>query len=52
MVSNQLLFQFEWHNIFSFDMVIVLVTLLLMDMFDTIGTLVGVATKSKMLDEN
>ncbi|WP_294376680.1 NCS2 family permease [uncultured Clostridium sp.] len=49
---SSLLFQFEWHNIFSFDMVIVLFTLLFMDMFDTIGTLVGVATKSKMLDEN
>ncbi|MGL5650659.1 MAG: NCS2 family permease [Paraclostridium sp.] len=43
---------FEWHNIFSLDMVIVLFTLLFMDMFDTIGTLVGVATKAKMLDEN
>ena len=43
---------FEWHNIFSVDMVIVLFTLLFMDMFDTIGTLVGVATKAKMLDEN
>lgn len=44
--------QFEWHNIFSLDMVIVLFTLLFMDMFDTIGTLVGVATKANMLDEN
>lgn len=47
-----MLFAFEWHNIFSFDMVIVLFTLLFMDLFDTIGTLVGVATKAKMLDEN
>uniref|UniRef100_UPI00374E3BFF NCS2 family permease n=1 Tax=Clostridium baratii TaxID=1561 RepID=UPI00374E3BFF len=46
------LFNFEWHNIFSMDMVIVLFTLLFMDLFDTIGTLVGVATKAKMLDEN
>ena len=46
------LFKFEWHNIFSIDMLIVLFTLLFMDMFDTIGTLVGVATKAKMLDEN
>ncbi|MGG7163326.1 NCS2 family permease [Clostridium ihumii] len=45
-------FTFEWHNIFSFDMVIVLFTLLFMDMFDTIGTLVGVATKAKMLDKD
>ena len=33
-------------------MVIVLFTLLFMDMFDTIGTLVGVATKAKMLDKD
>lgn len=46
------LFDFEWHNIFSMDMLIVLFTLLFMDLFDTIGTLVGVATKAKMLDEN
>lgn len=45
-------FKFEWQNIFSLDMLIVLFTLLFMDMFDTIGTLVGVATKAKMLDEN
>lgn len=44
--------KFDFSNIFSIDMVIVLFTLLFMDMFDTIGTLVGVATKSKMLDEN
>lgn len=44
--------KFEWHNIFSIDMLVVLFTLLFMDMFDTIGTLVGVATKAKMLDEN
>lgn len=44
--------QFEWHNIFSLDMVIVLFTLLFMDMFDTIGTLVGVATKANMLDND
>ncbi|WP_326512089.1 NCS2 family permease [Clostridium intestinale] len=43
--------QFEWTHVFSFDMVIVLFTLLFMDMFDTIGTLVGVATKANMLDE-
>ena len=49
---GSLLFKFEWHNIFSVDMLIVLFTLLFMDMFDTIGTLVGVATKAKMLDEN
>ncbi|MGL4771984.1 MAG: NCS2 family permease [Clostridium sp.] len=49
---SSVLFSFEWNNIFSVDMLIVLFTLLFMDMFDTIGTLVGVATKAKMLDEN
>ena len=44
--------QFELHYIFSWDMVIVLFTLLFMDMFDTIGTLVGVATKANMLDKD
>lgn len=44
--------KFQWNNIFSLDMLVVLFTLLFMDMFDTIGTLVGVATKAKMLDEN
>ena len=44
--------QFEWSNIFSIDMLIALCTLLFMDMFDTIGTLVGVATKANMLDKD
>lgn len=45
-------FKFDFHNIFSLDMVIALFTLLFMDMFDTIRTLVGVATKAKMLDKD
>jgi AGZA family xanthine/uracil permease-like MFS transporter len=49
---SPILMKFEWHNIFSIDMFIVLFTLLFMDMFDTVGTLVGVATKAHMLDEN
>ncbi|MCT8976723.1 NCS2 family permease [Clostridium sp. CX1] len=43
--------QFEWNHIFSIDMLVALFTLLFMDMFDTVGTLVGVATKAGMLDE-
>jgi AGZA family xanthine/uracil permease-like MFS transporter len=43
--------QFEWTHVFSLDMAIVLFTFLFMDMFDTIGTLVGVATKANMVDE-
>ena len=49
---SSILLKFQWNNIFSLDMVIVLFTLLFMDMFDTIGTLVGVATKAKMLDKD
>lgn len=46
------LFEFVgFKEIFSIDMVIVLFTFLFVDMFDTVGTLVGVSTKAKMLDE-
>ncbi len=44
-------FQFDFHQIFSLDMAIVLLTFLFVDMFDTVGTLVGVASKANMLDE-
>lgn len=42
-------FQYEFHNIFTKDMVIIVFTFLFVDMFDTIGTLVGVSTKANML---
>lgn len=44
--------QFEWDKIFTKDMAIVVFTFLFVDMFDTIGTLVGVATKTGMIDSN
>lgn len=47
-----ILFQFDFSRVFSLDMVIILFTLLFVDMFDTIGTLVGVADKADMLDES
>lgn len=43
--------QFEWRQIFTMDMLIATFTLLFADMFDTVGTLVGVASKANMLDE-
>lgn len=43
--------KFEWHNIFTKEMVVVVFTFLFVDMFDTIGTLVGVTTKAGMMDE-
>lgn len=43
--------QFDFSQIFSIDTVIILSTLLFVDLFDTVGTLIGVATKGNMLDE-
>ena len=45
-------FQFEFHHIFTWDMLIVVFTFLFIDMFDTIGTVVGVSMKAGMVDEN
>ena len=44
--------QFEFDHIFSVDMLVVVFTFFFIDMFDTVGTLVGVCTKAKMMDEN
>ena len=41
--------KFEFHNIFTLDMLVVVVTFLFIDMFDTMGTLVGVCTKAGMM---
>ena len=44
--------KFEFEHIFSYDMLVVVFTFFFIDMFDTVGTLVGVCTKAKMTDEN
>lgn len=46
-----MMFAFEWSNIFTLDMFVVLLTFLFVDMFDTVGTLIGVSTKAGLLDE-
>jgi AGZA family xanthine/uracil permease-like MFS transporter len=43
--------KFEWSNIFTLDMLVVVFTFLFIDMFDTVGTLIGVSTKAGMVDE-
>jgi len=43
--------QFEWSQVLSWDMLIVVFTFLFIDMFDTIGTVVGVSVKAKMVDD-
>ena len=45
-----ILFKFDFSQIFTLDMLIVLFTFLMVDMFDTVGTLIGVSTKAKLLD--
>lgn len=45
-------FKFEFSQIFTFDMLIVVFTFLFVDIFDTLGTLVGVSTKAGMLDKD
>ncbi len=45
-------FQFDFSEVFSIKMLIVLFTFLFVDMFDTVGTLVGVASKADMIDKN
>ncbi|MFO7977040.1 MAG: NCS2 family permease [Bacteroidales bacterium] len=42
-------FQFDFSQVFSLDMVIILLTFLFVDMFDTVGTLIGVASKADMI---
>lgn len=39
-------------NINAVDFVVIICAFLFVDMFDTLGTLIGVANKAKMLDEN
>lgn len=44
--------QFEFDKIFIPDMAVVVLTFLFLDLFDTMGTLVGVCTKVGMTDSN
>lgn len=44
--------KFEWGSIMSIDMAICVLTFLFIDMFDTIGTLIGVSNRAGMVDED
>lgn len=44
--------QFEFDKVFSLDMLLCIFTLLFLDMFDTIGTLLGVSDRAGMLDKD
>ena len=42
----------DFSNVFSLDFVVIMFAFLFVDMFDTIGTLIGVASKADMLDKD
>ncbi|MGL5894015.1 MAG: NCS2 family permease [Bacteroidales bacterium] len=43
---------FDWSQILSIDMVIIVFTFMFIDIFDTVGTLIGVCTSAKLLDKD
>jgi AGZA family xanthine/uracil permease-like MFS transporter len=45
-------FPFEFSNILSLDFIVVVFTFLFVDMFDTVGTLIGCATKADMIQKD
>jgi len=42
----------DWSQIFSLDFLIIIFTFLFVDIFDTVGTVIGVASKADMLDND
>ena len=42
----------DFSKVFTLDFVVIMCAFLFVDMFDTLGTLIGVASKADMLDEN
>ena len=44
--------KFEWKNVFTAEMATIVFTLLFVDLFDCIGTVIGVTTRANMIDEN
>ena len=42
----------DFSSVFSLNFIVVIFAFLFVDMFDTIGTLIGVSSKADMLDEN
>lgn len=44
--------QFEWDKVFTFDMALVVFTFLFVNLFDTVGTLIGVVSRTGLLDKD
>lgn len=45
-------FKLDFSNILSFEFIVVVFAFLFVDIFDTLGTLIGVSSKANMLDKN
>ena len=43
---------FSFKDVFSVDMIVIVFTFLFVDMFDTVGTLIGCATKANILEKD
>jgi len=52
MPAAPLLFQFQFDKVFTLDFFVVFFTFLFVDIFDTIGTLVGVTTQAGLINKN
>lgn len=50
--NASIVMQFQWGDILSVDMLICVLTLLFLDMFDTMGTLIGVSNRAGMVRED
>ena len=48
---DPIFFKFEWSHVLSFDMLVVVFTFLFIDMFDTMGTIIGVHQGGGMADQ-
>lgn len=49
---SSIAFQFDFSQVFTLEMMVILLTFLFVDMFDTVGTLIGVASKADMIDKD
>ena len=49
---SQTLFAWDFQAVFGLGLLTIIFTFTFVDLFDTVGTLVGVASKAEMLDEN
>ena len=47
-----ILMKFEWTNIFTAEMATIVFTLLFVDLFDCIGTVIGVTTRANMIGDD